>query len=112
MFSALGASVATSKPAICGPQNKYSSHGRLPSNWPSRPFRPISFFRFLTACVHCDITHLMKRLAVVLFIMACASLPAMGQDKVDGFVARVYQQEGQTMPYRLFIPEKYKKSRK
>jgi len=37
----------------------------------------------------------------------------MGQDdEVDGFVARAYQHAGQTMPYRLFIPPTYKKSRK
>jgi predicted peptidase len=36
----------------------------------------------------------------------------MSQNEVDGFVARVYQQQGQTMPYRLFIPPRYEKSRK
>src|SRR5262245_16340761 len=54
----------------------------------------------------------MKRLALLLFTMGWATLPAMSQDQVDGFVARVHQQEGKTMPYRLFIPPKYNKSHK
>ena len=54
----------------------------------------------------------MKRLVLLLLAMACINSPAMSQDQVDGFVARVYQQSGTTMPYRLFIPAKYKKSRK
>lgn len=54
----------------------------------------------------------MKRLALLLLALTCGCAPTMSQDKVDGFVARVYQQAGQTMPYRLFIPPKYNKSRK
>jgi predicted peptidase len=34
----------------------------------------------------------------------------MSQGPVDGFVPRVYNQSGKTIPYRLFIPPKYKKS--
>lgn len=43
--------------------------------------------------------------------MACLPLSAMSQEPVDGFAARLYKQGGVTMPYRLFIPPKYKKSR-
>jgi len=54
----------------------------------------------------------MKRLALLLVAMSCATLPAISQDQVDGFVARVYQQADKKRPYRLFIPPKYNKSRK
>jgi predicted peptidase len=54
-----------------------------------------------------------KRLALLMLTMGCATLPAIGQDQVDGFVARVHQgQSGKIMPYRLFIPPGYEKSRK
>ena len=53
----------------------------------------------------------MQRLAVLIFIMGCAAT-TLGDDQVDGFVARIYRdQSGNTMPYRLFIPPKYTKSR-
>jgi predicted peptidase len=63
---------------------------------------PLSYLRY---------NLLMKRL-VMLLLATCAALPALCQDQVDGFVARVFQKVDQTMPYRLFIPPKYNKSRK
>jgi predicted peptidase len=54
----------------------------------------------------------MKRLFGIVFTLALAASPcaAQDQDNVDGFVARVYKNEsGQTMPYRLFIPDGYDK---
>jgi predicted peptidase len=53
-----------------------------------------------------------KLLALLILTMGCATLPAMGQDQVDGFVARVHQSQSGTMPYRLFIPPGYEKSLK
>jgi len=55
----------------------------------------------------------MHRLAVLFITVSYATLPAAGQDRVDGFVARVYQdQSGKTVPYRLYIPPTHKKSHK
>jgi predicted peptidase len=54
---------------------------------------------------------MMKGIAAILLIV-CATLPAMGQDQLDGFVARVYKHASQVMPYRLYIPPTYEKSQK
>lgn len=54
----------------------------------------------------------MKRLVLSLLTIACAALPTAAQDPVDGFVARIFNKSGKTIPYRLFIPPKYKTSRK
>src|SRR5215831_7400566 len=35
----------------------------------------------------------------------------MGEDAIDGFAARIYRnRQGQSMPYRLFVPPGYNKS--
>jgi predicted peptidase len=53
----------------------------------------------------------MNRLALLTVIISISAIPAMGQNEVDGFVARTYQRRPrETMPYRLFIPPGYKKS--
>jgi len=54
----------------------------------------------------------MNRLALLLLtVVGLAAVPAMGQNEVDGFIARTYQSRPrETMPYRLFIPAGYKKS--
>lgn len=54
----------------------------------------------------------MKRLALLILAMACVPLRGMSQDSIDGFVARVYNQGGVTVRYRLFIPPKSKKSKR
>ncbi len=47
-------------------------------------------------------------------LLALTVLPAMAQDKIDGFAAMVYRNpSGESMPYRLFVPsESYDKSKK
>ena len=53
----------------------------------------------------------MKRLAALMLMMGCVAMAAMGEDNIDGFVARLYRtRSGQTMPYRLFVPPGYDKS--
>src|SRR5215475_12129721 len=52
----------------------------------------------------------MKSLSLIVFTILYA-IPGMTQDPVDGFIARVYEQSGKTIPYRLFIPPKYTKSK-
>jgi predicted peptidase len=55
----------------------------------------------------------MKHLAALILMMGCVAMSAMGEDNVDGFVARLYRaRAGQTMPYRLFVPPGYDKSNK
>jgi len=55
----------------------------------------------------------MKRWFAVMFILAFAALPCAGQDKLDGFLARIHKNKaGQTMPYRLFIPPGYDQTKK
>ncbi|HEY2382189.1 MAG TPA: PHB depolymerase family esterase [Terriglobia bacterium] len=51
----------------------------------------------------------MNRLVLLILAIICVALPAMSQEPVDGFAARVYNQGGVTLRYRLFIPPKYKK---
>jgi predicted peptidase len=52
-----------------------------------------------------------KRLWCLIFVIGAFVVPAMGEDAIDGFIARIYRnRQGQTMPYRLFIPPGYKKS--
>jgi predicted peptidase len=56
--------------------------------------------------------------AVIFIIIAMATLattmatPCSAQDNVDGFVARLYRNGLETMPYRLFIPGGYDRQRK
>jgi predicted peptidase len=58
-----------------------------------------------------DIRGPVQRLPLLIFTIGIITLPVMAQDKVNGFVARVYKSpSGQTMPYRLFIPPGYRKS--
>ena len=53
----------------------------------------------------------MNRLGLLTLIVGLAAVPTMGQTEVDGFVARTYQgRPRETMPYRLFVPQEYKKS--
>jgi predicted peptidase len=46
------------------------------------------------------------RFAVIICLLTMA-IPCAAQDTVDGFVARVYRNGRETMPYRLFIPIGY-----
>jgi predicted peptidase len=48
------------------------------------------------------------RLSIVALFIALGALPCTGQNVVDGFVARVYRNGSQSMPYRLFAPPDYK----
>ena len=48
----------------------------------------------------------MNRIAAIICILTMA-IPLDAQDTVDGFVARVYKNGRETMPYRLFIPIGY-----
>lgn len=54
----------------------------------------------------------MTRLILAILMIAGAAFPAMAQDSVDGFVARKFNKSGKTIQYRLFIPPKYKRSKK
>jgi predicted peptidase len=55
----------------------------------------------------------MKRLALMILTIGYAGVSAMSQDKVDGFAARFYRNTyGITMPYRLFTPPEYDKSKR
>src|SRR5262249_60664476 len=54
----------------------------------------------------------MKRLAALMLMMGCVAMAAMGEDNIDGFVARLYRtRSGQTMSYRLYVPPGYDKSK-
>ena len=46
----------------------------------------------------------MKLTLLILF----AALPCAAQDSIDGFIARIYRNGSQSMPYRLFVPPGYK----
>ena len=48
------------------------------------------------------------RLSTVALLILFGALPCAGQNVIDGFVARVYRNGSQSMPYRLFIPSDYK----
>src|SRR5215471_8226632 len=52
----------------------------------------------------------MKGFAALILMMGCLVISAMGEDNVDGFVAKVYRTRTGTMPYRLFVPPGYDKS--
>jgi predicted peptidase len=53
-----------------------------------------------------------KRLWWPILLLGVLVMPAAGEDTIDGFVARTYQNRvGQTMPYRLFIPPGYTNSK-
>src|SRR5262245_62635152 len=52
--------------------------------------------------------HMKKHFVKCLYVIAIIAAPVMAQDKIDGFEARVYRNaSGQTMPYRLFVPNSY-----
>ena len=50
----------------------------------------------------------MKMFLLALLLSSSVQSP----EPVDGFVGRVFKKGGETMPYRLFIPEKPDKSKK
>jgi predicted peptidase len=55
----------------------------------------------------------MKLSAFIALVILCAVVPLTANDAVDGFVARIYKNNHrETMPYRLFIPAGYDKSKK
>jgi len=54
----------------------------------------------------------MKQFVFVTIFMLIAIMPGSAQDKVDGFVARIYKNRREKMPYRLFIPPTYDKNKK
>ena len=55
----------------------------------------------------------MKRFVQLTFVLTFAALPCGAQDKIDGFLGRVYKnRSGQTLPYRLFIPPTYDSKKK
>src|SRR5262249_30694936 len=55
----------------------------------------------------------MIRSTGVLLAITLAAAPLMAQSRIDGFEARIYRNgAGHTMPYRLFIPERYEKQKK
>jgi len=55
----------------------------------------------------------MRHVAIISFALLVGTLTGLAEDRVDGFTARVYQNKGhEKMPYRLFIPENYDKSKK
>jgi predicted peptidase len=41
-------------------------------------------------------------------LMLFAALPCAAQDSIDGFIARIYRNGSQSMPYRLFVPPGYR----
>jgi predicted peptidase len=54
----------------------------------------------------------MMRLFLLTFVMLMATLPCAAQDTVDGFIPRIYVSSArQRMPYRLFVPPDYDKSK-
>ena len=55
----------------------------------------------------------MKPIALIPLLLLFASLSSAADDKVDGFVARIYKNNRrERMPYRLFTPPGYDKSKK
>ena len=56
---------------------------------------------------------MVKRLGLLSLFILSAAMPGTAQDKVDGFVPRIFKNQRQeTMPYRLFIPASYDKAKK
>ena len=55
----------------------------------------------------------MKRFAFIPILVLLTVMPGTAEDKVDGFVPRVHQNNRrEKMPYRLFVPTPYDKSKK
>ena len=50
--------------------------------------------------------------AQALLVMALAAMPLFAQGAVDGFIGKVLKNRGQSMPYRLFVPQGYDKTKK
>src|SRR5262245_49824799 len=54
----------------------------------------------------------MTQLTGVLFAVVLAIAPAMAHSRIDGVEGRIYKNgAGRTMPYRLFIPDRYDKTK-
>jgi predicted peptidase len=53
-----------------------------------------------------------KQALQLILILILSALPCAGQEIVDGFAARTFNNAGRRMPYRLFIPENYDKAQK
>jgi len=54
---------------------------------------------------------LLNRIVLASCLTVVTAMPLFSQDTVDGFIARTYRNGRQTMPYRLFVPSNYDKSR-
>jgi len=54
----------------------------------------------------------MNRFNGIVWTLVLTAIPCVAQNNVDGFVARLYKDPGQTMPYRLFIPKDYDQNQK
>jgi len=55
----------------------------------------------------------MKLLVLIPFLTVLAVLPSTAEDKIDGFIARIYKNNHrQKMPYRIFIPPGYDRNKK
>jgi predicted peptidase len=52
-----------------------------------------------------------SRTLLAISAIAFAAMPLFSQDIVNGFLGRVYRKGRQSMPYRLYVPENYDKSR-
>lgn len=57
------------------------------------------------------IRSLMRRTIPTLLVLALAAMPLLAQSTIDGFIGRVYRNRNQSMPYRLFVPQGYDKTR-
>src|SRR5215510_11803092 len=55
----------------------------------------------------------MIRSTGILLAITLAAAPLMAQSRIDGFEARIYRNgAGHTMPYRLFVPQRYEKQKR
>ena len=55
----------------------------------------------------------MKSFVFIPLLILFAVMPGTAEDKIDGFVGRIYKNNRrEKMPYRLFIPPSYDKSKK
>ena len=57
---------------------------------------------------------MMKKIWIqIIFVLLASALSCMGQDHVDGFIARTFRSGvRRTMPYRLFIPPNYDRAQR
>lgn len=53
----------------------------------------------------------MRRIILSAHLLVLAAMPLFSQDSVDGFLGRVHRSGRQSMPYRLFVPMGYDKSK-